>query len=166
MLPLAGAQYALNLRSSEGLVNRIDEWPVSPNHPIALASASMFGGILRSEATASSVKAGNDKDHLALFTSHLAPLASPLRSNYRRGMYVTAQIPLHEYDRFVNSLRPSSRAADILKNATYHREAKGEGFERHMELHCTVDEANVLLELANRLCPEAVPFFSRALRSP
>ncbi|MGN6730389.1 MAG: hypothetical protein ACTHMB_00210, partial [Candidatus Binatia bacterium] len=71
------------------------------------------------------------------------------------------RLPLSEYDNFVKALDPSSRAAEILKNACFQREMVAAGFERFMEISCTEDEQKMLLNFANRYYPAAAPFISR-----
>jgi len=68
-------------------------------------------------------------------------------------------IPIRQYDIFVNTINPSSPAAEILKTAGYHRETKNGRFERTMELSCTADELKMLVQLATQYCPEVAPFF-------
>jgi hypothetical protein len=75
-------------------------------------------------------------------------------------MRVSVQIPIRQYDIFVKTINPSSWAAEILKNAGYHRETKNGRFERTMEISCSADELKMLVQLATRHCPEVAPFFS------
>lgn len=74
-------------------------------------------------------------------------------------MRVSIQIPIRQYDIFVKTINPSSPAAEILKNAGYHRETKDGRFERSMEISCTTDELRMLVLLANQHCPEVAQFF-------
>ena len=74
-------------------------------------------------------------------------------------MRVSIQIPIRQYDIFVKTINPSSPAAEVLKNAGYHRETKNGRFERTMEISCTADELKMLVQLATRHCPEVTAFF-------
>ena len=78
-------------------------------------------------------------------------------------MQVSIQIPIYQYDNFVKAISPSSRAAQILKNAGYRRESKNGRFERTMEIWCTTDEIKMLVQLATQHCPEVAAFFWQAL---
>lgn len=77
-------------------------------------------------------------------------------------MQVSIHIPIPQYDNFAKSINPTSRAAEILKNASYHRESKNGHFERTMEIWCTSDELKMLVQLATQYCPEVAPFFRQA----
>jgi hypothetical protein len=85
-------------------------------------------------------------------------VGSPLR-------HLIFRLPLSEYDNFVKALDPSSRAAEILKNACFQRETVAGGVEGFMEFSCTGDEQKLLLDLANHYYPAAAPFISR-LKTP
>lgn len=76
-------------------------------------------------------------------------------------MHLIFRLSLSEYDNFVKALDPSSRAAEILKNACFRREMVAGEFERFMEISCTEDEQKMLVDLANRYYPAAAPFVSR-----
>jgi hypothetical protein len=84
----------------------------------------------------------------------------------RSAMHLIFRLPLSEYDNFVKALDPSSRAAEILRNASFKREIVEGGFERFMEVSCTEDEQKMLLHLANRYYPTAAPFFRGAINLP
>jgi|RhiMetStandDraft_4_1073278.scaffolds.fasta_scaffold615737_1 hypothetical protein len=79
-------------------------------------------------------------------------------------MYVTIQIPLYEYDNFVKAIDPSSRAAEIVKNACLQRDSIAGGLQPFMEITCTEEELLMLLELGEAYCPEVVPFVVRSRR--
>ena len=68
-------------------------------------------------------------------------------------MHVTVEIPIVHYDNFLKFIGPSSRAAEILNNAVYHRQAKDGHFERTMEICCTTDELKMLVQLARKNFP-------------
>ena len=75
-------------------------------------------------------------------------------------MFLTVAIPLAHYDRFVGLLEPTSRAAELLKNACFFKEPKDHDFDRFMAVCCKEDELDFLIELANRLYPDVVQFLS------
>ena len=77
-------------------------------------------------------------------------------------MQISVQIPIRQYDIFVKKINPSSRAAEILKHAGYHREAKNGRFERTMEISCTADELKMLVQFATQYCPEVAQFFRQS----
>jgi hypothetical protein len=77
-------------------------------------------------------------------------------------MLVFIKIPIRQYDIFVKTISPSSRAAEILKHAGYRREPKDGRFERTMEISCTPDELRMLVQLATQHCHEVAPFFWQA----
>jgi len=104
-----------------------------------------------------------DLRRLEVIFNAFAPVCIQAQREYRRGHVRNRADSSAQYDLFVNSLDPSSRPAEIMKNAGYHREAKGQRFERFIALQCKVDEAKMLLDVANCLCPEVVPFFARPL---
>jgi hypothetical protein len=79
-------------------------------------------------------------------------------------MLVFIQIPIRQYDIFVKTISPSSRAAEILKNAGYRREPKNGRFERTMEISCTPDELRMLVQLATQHAPRWLHFSGK--RSP
>ena len=60
------------------------------------------------------------------------------------------------YDGFVDKCDQSSREYAILKNGLIIRRPKENHFERLMEIHCDMEEANKLLLLASKVYPEAV----------
>jgi hypothetical protein len=85
-----------------------------------------------------------------------------LRNNGQcSAMHLMFRLPLSEYENFVKALDPSSRAAEILKNACLQRDMHAAEFERFMEITCTEEERNMLLDLANRYYPAAATLISR-----
>ena len=76
-------------------------------------------------------------------------------------MYLILTMPLHQYDSFVKKIETSSRAYEILMNGCIEREAKGDHFDRIIRIMCNDREAYMLLDLANRLCPDIAPDIAR-----
>ncbi|HEU0048696.1 MAG TPA: hypothetical protein VFQ43_13960 [Nitrososphaera sp.] len=78
-------------------------------------------------------------------------------------MQVTILMSLVVYDGFVDKCDQSSREYAILKNGLIIRRPKENHFERLMEIHCDMEEANKLLLLASKVYPEAIEDIAKAI---
>jgi hypothetical protein len=81
---------------------------------------------------------------------------------------VTIELPLERYDRLRDECDESSPEFSVLTNGCIDRRPNGNGneFERFIQILCNKKQAEALLDLATRLCPEAVPAIKRALKFP
>jgi hypothetical protein len=80
-------------------------------------------------------------------------------------MDLLLSIPLRRYDSLMERVEPTSRAHEILINGFIERQAKDGHFVRTFELLCKQEEAEMLLDLAKRVCPDAVQDIARAINS-
>jgi len=69
------------------------------------------------------------------------------------------------YDGFLEKLEMSSRAYEIMIGATIERTRSEGHFARAMKILCRADEAEMLLDHANRLYPGAAPAINKAIDS-
>ena len=76
-------------------------------------------------------------------------------------LLLTLTIPLRHYDAFMEKLDTSSRAHQILMNGRFHRQPKGDHFERDMKILCKMEEAEMLLDLAYRFYPDVAQDIGR-----
>jgi hypothetical protein len=60
----------------------------------------------------------------------------------------------------------SSPEFSVLINGCIDRRPKGNDFERFIQILCDKEQAEALLGLATRLCPDAIPAIKRALKFP
>jgi hypothetical protein len=74
---------------------------------------------------------------------------------------VILTIPLAQYDFFVEKIHPSSRAYELLMNGCFDQEICDGHLERKMQILCNKDEAVMLLQAAEELCPKIIPKISR-----
>ena len=82
-------------------------------------------------------------------------------------MKVLIEMALEHYDRFLEKCDENSCPEfAILKNGTFNRRPNGDRFLRTMQIHCEVAQAKRLLNLAAKLCPDAVPEIQKAIGSP
>jgi len=83
-------------------------------------------------------------------------------------MKVTIELPLERYDRLRNKCPESSPEFSVLLNGCIDRRPNGNGneFERFIQILCDQKQAEALLNLATRLCPDAVHAIRRALKFP
>jgi hypothetical protein len=79
---------------------------------------------------------------------------------------VTIEFPLERYDRLRNKCDESSPEFSVLMNGCIDRRPKGNDFERFIEIVCDKEQAEALLGLATRLCPDAVLDIRCALKFP
>jgi len=70
-------------------------------------------------------------------------------------------MPLPQYDTFVKTIETSSPAYELLVNGCIERQAMGDHFDRIMRIMCNDREADMLLDLANRLCPDIASDIAR-----
>jgi hypothetical protein len=76
---------------------------------------------------------------------------------------VSIEIPLSVYDSFIEECEESSSEFEILKNGLIFRRRKGNDFERFAKVDCTLEDANKLLLLATKICPEVVVAIARGI---
>jgi hypothetical protein len=69
---------------------------------------------------------------------------------------VSIEIPLPTYDSFIEQCEESSREYEVLKNGLILRRPKNHDFERFVKIDCTLEDANKLLLLATKICPDVV----------
>jgi hypothetical protein len=81
---------------------------------------------------------------------------------------VTIELPLDRFDQLRDKCDESSPEFSVLMNGCIDRRPNGNGndFERFIEILCDNKQAEALLGLATRLCPEAIPAIKRALKFP
>jgi hypothetical protein len=72
------------------------------------------------------------------------------------------QLPPEHYDLFVAACEITSPEYTILKNNIVARRQSSEE-PPMVEIICDMDEAKLLLEIARRVYPEAVPFIENAM---
>ena len=66
------------------------------------------------------------------------------------------ELPLHQYRRFLKRCDAASREYEILEIGPILRHPKESHYDRIVEIHCDVSEAQILLDAARRLYPAAV----------
>jgi len=76
-------------------------------------------------------------------------------------LYLILKIPLDRYDAFANKIEIPSPAYEVLKKAVFERQTKSNHFERTMNVICNGWEAQMLLDLANRVYPDIAPDIAR-----
>ena len=81
-------------------------------------------------------------------------------------MKVTIELPLDRFDQLRDKCDESSPEFSVLMNGCIDRRPKGNDFERFIEIRCDKKQAEALLGLATRLCPDAVLAIKRALKFP
>jgi hypothetical protein len=81
---------------------------------------------------------------------------------------VTIELPLERYDRLRYKCDESSPEFSVLMNGCIDRRPNGTGneFKRFIQILCDRKQAEALLGLATRLCPDAVPAIKRGLKFP
>ena len=75
--------------------------------------------------------------------------------------YLVLKVPLAQYDILLQKVDPTSRAEELLKQASFEREDKEGHFERHMKIIWKKEEALMILRIVEKLCPEIIPAISR-----
>ena len=76
-------------------------------------------------------------------------------------MHFTLTIPVRQYDSFIEKLDPSSPAFNILATGRHNRKALRGYFENTMKILCVKEAAVLILQLAEKLCPEIISSISR-----
>jgi hypothetical protein len=76
---------------------------------------------------------------------------------------VNIEILLPAYDAFIEQCDEASREYAILKNGLIFRRKKEGHFERFVKIECTHDDAQKLLLLAVKTCPEVVGDIARGI---
>jgi hypothetical protein len=76
---------------------------------------------------------------------------------------VTIEIPLPAYDGFIAQCEETSREYAILKNGLIFRRKKEGHFDRFVKIACTHEDAEKLLILAVKTCPEVVGDIARGI---
>ena len=71
------------------------------------------------------------------------------------------KIPLDRYDAFVKKIEIPSSAYEVLRKAVFERQTKSNHFERTMKVICNGWEAQMFLDLANRVYPDIAPDIAR-----
>lgn len=72
-------------------------------------------------------------------------------------------MPLARYDRLMCRVSKFSRAYEIMQNASIEPCLSDDHFAPTTKLLCRLDEAKVLLNLATRFYPNAIPDIARAI---
>ena len=73
------------------------------------------------------------------------------------------EISIDYYDRFLALCDPASREYAILKNGLVVRRPKNGRYERVVEIFGEMRDAQLLLALANKICPIAAPAITKAM---
>ncbi|TMA93666.1 MAG: hypothetical protein E6J74_17700 [Deltaproteobacteria bacterium] len=81
-------------------------------------------------------------------------------------MNIVIEMSLPVYDGFMDQCPPSHPEYETLKNGVIVRRSKGNRFERILEIHCSVERAKSLLDLAKQVYPDAVPDIEKAIAAP
>jgi hypothetical protein len=79
---------------------------------------------------------------------------------------IVIEMSLPIYDGFIDRCDPASKEYAILKNSSITRRPKADHFDRLAEIHCDVEQAKWLLDLARRVYPDAVPDIEKAIAAP
>jgi hypothetical protein len=79
---------------------------------------------------------------------------------------VTIELPLDRFDQLLDKCDESSPEFSVLMNGCIDRRPKGNDFERFIQILCEKAQAEALLGLAMRLCPDAVPAIKCARKFP
>jgi hypothetical protein len=75
--------------------------------------------------------------------------------------YVILTFPLAQYDLFLEKTNPSSRVYELLINGCFDQDNSDAQVERKMQVLCNKDEAIMLLQIAEELCPKIIPMINR-----
>jgi len=73
------------------------------------------------------------------------------------------EMTIDPYDRLLALCDPASREYEILKNSLIVRHSKDGRYERVVEILSEMQDAKLLLVLAQKICPAAVPFIVKAI---
>jgi hypothetical protein len=78
---------------------------------------------------------------------------------------VDIEMSLPAYDRFIEQCEDSSREYEVLKNGLiFRRRTKDRHSERFIKIECTLEDAEKLLLLAIKMCPDVVGDIARELQ--
>jgi len=80
-------------------------------------------------------------------------------------MRLLITMPLDRYDRLMWQVGKFSRAYEIMQNASIEPCLSDNHFAHTTKLLCRLDEAKMLLNLASRVYPTAIPDIARAIDS-
>lgn len=84
-------------------------------------------------------------------------IALSYRADYDLRLYLILTIPLDQYDSFVKQIDIASPAYEVLRKGVFERQTRGDHYERIMNVMCNGWEAEMLLDLANNVCPDIAP---------
>jgi hypothetical protein len=70
---------------------------------------------------------------------------------------------LEHHDRFLALCNPPSRAHEVLKSGLVVRRSKEGRYEREVEIFAEIQDGRLLLALAYKICPVAVPAILKAI---
>jgi hypothetical protein len=73
------------------------------------------------------------------------------------------EFAIDHYNRFLALCDPASREYEILKNGLVVRRAKDGQYERVAEIFAEMRDARLLLAVAHKICPVAVPAIVKAI---
>jgi hypothetical protein len=73
------------------------------------------------------------------------------------------EISIDHYDRFLALCDPASHEYEILTDGFITHRPKDNHFERIIEISCEMWHAQLLLALAHKICPVAVPAIVKAI---
>lgn len=76
---------------------------------------------------------------------------------------VTIEMLLPAYDRFVEKCEETSREYAVLKNGLIFRRKKDGHFERFVKIACTLEDAEKLLLLGIKTCPDIVADIAKGI---
>ena len=73
------------------------------------------------------------------------------------------EISIDHYDRFLALCDPASHEYEILKDGFIAHHPKDKHFERVVEISAEMQDVQLLLALAKKICPVAVPAILKAM---
>lgn len=76
---------------------------------------------------------------------------------------VSIEMSLRAYDGFIEQCEESSREYAVLKNGVIFRRKKDGHFKRFVKIECTFEDAEKLLLLAVKTCPDIVADIARGI---
>jgi hypothetical protein len=77
---------------------------------------------------------------------------------------VLIEISLGHYDRLLDKCdERSCPEFAILRHGVFTRRPNGDRFQRTIQIRCEMEQAKRLLDLAAKLCPEAVPEIEKVI---
>jgi hypothetical protein len=77
---------------------------------------------------------------------------------------VSIEILLPAYDALIEQCDQSSREYALLKNGLiFRRPTKNNQFERFVKIECSIEDAEKLLLLVVKVCPDIVPDIAKAI---